>query len=157
MKFLERALDGKNQFWRYLIVCLSGFICGQLIGSIPLVTVIIVKTYVNNGIGPEGIMDFVTLGISKNLWLFLMILPFVVSLFLTIYLIKELHNRTFTETVNGTKKIRIKRICTGAVVWVILMAIYLIIDLSVKLIAIFQLNICYKLFNTLFILPFTNK
>ncbi|MDR2804655.1 MAG: CPBP family intramembrane metalloprotease [Dysgonamonadaceae bacterium] len=133
MKFLERALDGQNQFGKYLIVVLGGFFGGQIIGSIPLVIAIMVKVIHSSGgvIHPENMMDLASFGFSKNLTLFLMMLPFLVSLFFTIGLIKLLHKRTFAESVNGARKLRINRIGFGALVWTLLMAVYLIIDASI--------------------------
>ncbi|GHT79407.1 abortive infection protein [Bacteroidia bacterium] len=128
MKFLERALDGQNQFWKYVIVFLGGFLGGQIVGAIPLGIVIVLKTMAGGVINPENVMDFTALGLSKNLGLFLMLLPTVVSLIFTILLIKSLHRRTFAETVNGRKKIRFNRFFMGVLVWGILMAIYLIGD-----------------------------
>jgi membrane protease YdiL (CAAX protease family) len=131
MKFLERAFDQQNQFWKYLIVALCGFMGGQIVGAMPLVCVCIYKGVTSGGtiaLNPENFADFTAFGLSKNLTLFLMMLPFVASLVFTLILIKLLHKRTFSETVNGTKKIRIGRFLTGAVVWGILMAVYLLGD-----------------------------
>ena len=132
-KFLERVFDGQNQWWKYLIVCLVGFVGGQFLGMIPLGIVLVVKTIMSQGniaINPENMADFTVFGLSKNLVLFLTLFATVVSLFLTILLIKALHNRTFAETVNGRRKIRFGRIGSGAAVWAILMAVYLILDYS---------------------------
>jgi membrane protease YdiL (CAAX protease family) len=131
MKFLERAFDKQNQIWKYLIVIFGGLFGGQLIGSIPLLCVTIYKTVTSSGgitLNPENIADFTVLGISKNLAFFLTMLAPLASLITTIILIKLLHKRTFSETVNGTKKIRISRCLSGAAVWLILMAIYLLVD-----------------------------
>jgi membrane protease YdiL (CAAX protease family) len=123
MNFLERALDGQNHFGKYLGVILLGVILAQIVGAIPLVIVASV-------VGATDPLNMVEFGISKNWSLFLAILPFVCTLFFTIWLIKEMHKRTFSETVNGTRKIRFGRIGIGAAVWAILMAIYVIIDYS---------------------------
>jgi membrane protease YdiL (CAAX protease family) len=131
MKFLERSLDQQNQFWKYLLIVLGGFFGGQIIGSIPLMGVMLYKGIASGGnivLNPENLADITVFGISKNWGLFLMMIPFVVSLLLTLVLIKKLHKRTFSETVNGTKKIRISRLLTGAAVWGILMAVYLLGD-----------------------------
>ncbi|MDR2682286.1 MAG: CPBP family intramembrane metalloprotease [Dysgonamonadaceae bacterium] len=131
MKFLERALDGQNQFWKYLIVILGGFLGGQMIGSIPMVVAIIGKIVVNPGainLDSVNATDLTVFGFSKNLTLFFMMFSTVVSLFLTIYLIKILHKRTFAESVNGRRKIRFGRVGHGAIVWTLLMLLYLIID-----------------------------
>jgi len=133
MKFLERAFDGQNQFWKYLLVCLAGFLGGQILGSIPMVIVIMIKAYTGGGsmaMNPNNMMDLTALGISKNLIFFLAMFSFVVSLLVTIFLIKVLHQRTFSETVNGTRKIRIGRLVSGATAWTIVMVVYLIIDYS---------------------------
>ena len=133
MKFLERVFDGQSQWWKYLIVCLVGFVGGQLLGAIPLGIVVAVKTIISQGsiaINPGNMADLTVFGLSKNLALFLTLFSTVVSLLFTIFLIKALHNRTFSETVNGRRKIRFGRIGSGAAVWVILMVVYLIIDYS---------------------------
>jgi len=131
MKFLEQSFDKQNQFWKYLIVFLGAFFGGQILGSIPLIGVIIYKIIASGrpiALNPKNMLDFTAFGISKNWALFLMMLATVVVLLIAILLIKGLHKRSFAQTVNGTRKIRIKRCLTGAAVWGILMAIYLLGD-----------------------------
>ena len=131
MKFLEYSLSHQNQWWKYLLVFLAGFIGGQIVGSIPLTVLIVYKTAISGGtmmLNPENIADLTVYGISKNMGLFLMLLPFVVSLIVTVWLIKVFHKRTFSETVNGTNKIRFDRMAMGFGVWFALMLIYFIGD-----------------------------
>ncbi len=127
MKFLERALEGPNQWWRYLLVLILTILGTQIIGSIPIIIVMVIKIVTEGGavdLSQFNGMNFEALGISKNLGLFLMMIPFVVLLFMTIICIKVFHQRTFSETVNGTKKIRFGRCLEGAVVWGIMLALY---------------------------------
>ncbi|MCL1933941.1 MAG: CPBP family intramembrane metalloprotease [Candidatus Azobacteroides sp.] len=127
MQFLERSLDQQNQFWKYLIVVLAAFFGGQILGAIPLASVMIYKVITSGGAfvsNPKNLTDLTAFGISKNVSLFLFMLIPVVFLLITILLIKVLHKRSFAETVNGTQKVRIKRCLTGAAVWSFLMAIY---------------------------------
>ena len=127
MKFLEQSLDKQNQFWKYLVVFLVAFIGGQILGIIPLFGVGIYKIIANGGavaMNPKNFMDFTALGISKNWVLFLIMLSPIVTLLLSIVLIRGLHKRSFAETVNGTRKIRINRCFIGAAVWGALMVIY---------------------------------
>ena len=49
MKHLERALDNQNQWWKYLIVFLAGFLGANAIGSIPLIAVIVIKIFQGGG------------------------------------------------------------------------------------------------------------
>jgi len=128
MKHLERALDGQNQFWKYLVNFLAAFIGGNLVGSIPLVIVIIVKTIEAGGAitpNPDNYADLTVFGITANLSLFLMMLPLVAGLFTCIALLRPLHNRSFAEVVNGTKQIRWQRVFTGFGIWFLLYALYL--------------------------------
>jgi len=129
MNFIERAFDHQNQWWKYLIIIIVGFFGGQLLGSIPLVVIMISKAATSGGaiaLNPENMADLTVFGISKNVGLVLKLLPFVMSLIITVWLIKVLHKRTFKETVNGTNKLRFGRIGVGFGVWVVLMAVYFI-------------------------------
>ena len=128
MKFLERTFDHQNQWWKYLIVVFVGFFVGQIVGSIPLFGVLIYKVITSGGSmmpNPSNMADFSAFGISKNTGLLLMMLPFIVSLLLTIWLIKSFHQRTLAETMNGTRKIRFGRLWVGFIVWTVLMIVYL--------------------------------
>jgi len=131
MKFLEQSFDKQNQFWKYLIVFLGVFLGGQILGSIPLIGVIIYKVIASSGsitLNPKNIADFTVFGISKNWALFLIMLVPAVELLVAILLVKGLHKRVFAQTINGTQKIRIKRCLIGASVWGILMLIYYLGD-----------------------------
>ncbi|GHT36250.1 abortive infection protein [Bacteroidia bacterium] len=127
MNFLTRSFDHQNQWWKYLLVVLAGFGGGQMVGSIPLIGIVAYKMIASGGaimFNPENMADLTVFGLSKNVGLLLMLLPFVVSLAVTILLINVLHKRTFAETVNGTKRLRYKRFGAGFVVWLGLMAVY---------------------------------
>ncbi len=130
MNFLERAFEGGNQFWKYILVVLVAFLGGQIIGSIPLSLVVVFNAMSNGGIDMSAInvLDFEAIGVSKNLALFLLMISPVVSLVLTIVMIKMIHNRSFSETVNGTNKIRIGRCLEGIAVWGIILVLYIAVD-----------------------------
>jgi membrane protease YdiL (CAAX protease family) len=134
MKFIERAFDRQNQVWKYLLVCAGALFIWPAIGSIPLVIVVLVKAVSIDGIAgldPANIMDFSGYGLSKNLVFALMLIPSVVTLLMTVLLVKTLHRRSFSETVNGTRKIRIDRCLSGAGVWFVLTALAYGIDYGV--------------------------
>lgn len=131
MKHLERALDGQNEFWKYLVNFVASFFGGSMIGSIPLIALIAIKTVESKGAiapNPTNAMDFSAYGISSNIGLMLLLLPFALGLLMAILLMRPLHKRTFAEVANGTKSIRWKRVFTGFAIWLAIMAIYLIVD-----------------------------
>ena len=129
MNHLERALDNQNQWWKYLVIILAGFLAANFIGAIPLMIVIAHKIAQNGGIvgSSDNIADLSIYGISPNIGLFLMLLPFIVGLFTVILLLKPLHKRSYKEVINGTNKIRWNRFFFALIIWAILMLVYFVI------------------------------
>lgn len=131
MKFLENALGVKNEFWRYLILILASFIGGQFLGAVPLLLAIMPKLLTGavdyNAISMSSI-DFKQFGISKNIGLVLMLIPFVTSLIIFYVLVKPIHSRSITEIINGRNAIRWKRVFVGFGIWFLIMATLLIVD-----------------------------
>ena len=128
MNFLENILEKDNKFWKYLVTVVVAFVSANVIGAIPLMMVVVVQIVkTGSGFSPEMFqnLDFTSIGISQNMFLLFMLIPFTIGLFVTILLIKFLHKRSFSETVNGTKKVRWNRILTGFCVWLLLLALYL--------------------------------
>ncbi|MCL2597605.1 MAG: CPBP family intramembrane metalloprotease [Paludibacter sp.] len=129
--FLERALEGQNQWWKYLLIFLIALFGGQLIGLIPFFIVIIAKLIFTGGIEGfnfQNLSDLSELGLSKNLSFGLTMLAPLGTLIVTIILVQAMHGRTFAETVNGTKTVRWSRTFFAFATWFVLMAIYLGID-----------------------------
>lgn len=120
MNFLERAFDGLNQWWKYLIVIVVGFVVAQLLGSLPLI-------FFMKDTGIVG-LDFNAAGLDPNLGLLLMLLPFLVSNLMMYKLIKILHKRSLMDVFNGGQPMRWGRIKTSFSLWVGFMALYLLIS-----------------------------
>jgi len=131
MNHLVRALDNQNQWWKYLVIVLAGFIAANFIGAIPLMVVISLKmiqsgnTIVPN---PDNSMDLSVYGIDPNIGLILIMLPFLVGLITVSLMFKPLHKRSFKEIVNGTNTIRWNRFFFGIIGWGIISGIYLFVD-----------------------------
>ena len=132
MNFLENFSGKNNPFWKYLVTFVVAFIAAGIIGGIPLLFVIIVYTF-KSGVDitkmTEVLNDPSIIGISQNLLLLLMLFTFTVGLFATIWFIHILHRRSFSETVNGTKRVRWQRVFTGFGVWSLLMFVSLMVYL----------------------------
>jgi membrane protease YdiL (CAAX protease family) len=131
MHFLENILGKDNAVWKYIITIVGAFLVAMTVGAIPFVVVLFVQIFETGGdLSPEMVqsLDFTSVGISENLSLFLMLIPFVVGLFVAILFVRYLHQRSFSETVNGTNKIRWKRIFIGFGVWFALMLLYLAVS-----------------------------
>jgi membrane protease YdiL (CAAX protease family) len=135
MKFLERALDGQNQIWKFLVVLIVGFFGGQILGSMPLAITVAVQKAFHPGeavLDPANPLNFANGNLSKNLIFFLLLLASAVTLAVIILLIRVVHKRTFAETVNGRRRVRRGRIALGAAVWIAMLAVYLIVDYAIN-------------------------
>lgn len=117
MNFIQQAFKGNSQWYYWLITILLVFFGWQFLGAIPLLVVAF-----NHTGGLEEFMlaakdNFMSAGINKNLFLFLMIFTFVVGLvFLTIS-IKFVHKRTLTSLITSRSKIDWKRFFYGFFSW----------------------------------------
>jgi membrane protease YdiL (CAAX protease family) len=131
MKHLTRALDNQNQWWKYLIVFLAGFISANFIGAIPLIVIIASKIIQSGGVispNPENYMDFSVYGIDPNLGLFLLILPFAVGLLTMALLFKPLHKRNIVEVINGRNRVRWLKFFFAMGIWITILTIFLLAD-----------------------------
>lgn len=110
---------------------LASFLGGQLIGGIPLLLIMLFKmaesgfTIMPN---QDNMADLSVYGIDQNFGLALMILPFIASLIILLFLFKALHRRNYMSLFNGFEKIRWRRFFLAAGIWAALSAIYLIFD-----------------------------
>ncbi len=121
MNHLERALDQQNQWWKYIVIILVGFVAANFIGALPLIVIITTRTLQGYTANPENVLDLSAYGIDLNIGLILMLLPFVVGLLIIIPLLKNLHKRSLSEVINGTKKIRWNRFFFSMGIWTLLM------------------------------------
>ncbi len=114
-----KAQKGKNQFWRYLVTLVVVLIASQLIGAVPLM----IALQQNGGLS-SGALDmnemFANSGLSKNTLFILMMIPFLVGFWAMIWTIKQLHDRTFTDTTTGFYRFRWARFFKGFFLWIVL-------------------------------------
>lgn len=164
MSYLTNTEAGTNQWWKYLLVFLASVFGGQILGAIPLFVVILVKMQQSTEpVLPnfENMADLSVFGIDPNLGLALMIIPFLVSMLVLFLLIKPLHSRNYKTLFSGSGNIRWKRFFVAALIWMGLMAIYLIIDYSVNTESFtfnFELNKFLPLvLVTLLLIPFQSS
>ena len=134
MMFFESAFEGKNHWWRYLVMFIVAFLVANLVGSIPLVIAIVVGAAKDPSIlegDPENLADFSRFGIDPNISLIYIVIPFIVGMVALALLMKPLHGRTFVSIINGRERVRWSRVLFSFVVWVLLFSIYLVFILKV--------------------------
>jgi membrane protease YdiL (CAAX protease family) len=133
MNHLESSFTGKNAFWRYFIMLLVIIAATNTIGAIPL----FISMAISSGSNPQVFSelaanpnDLSPLNLDPNIGLLIMIFPFIIGLLTFVLLVKPLNGRTFMKVINGTNSFRWNRFLISALVWTIVSAIYLIINLK---------------------------
>ena len=130
MKHLERAFDGQNQWWKFLLVFILAFIIGQLLGAIPLTFAMVFSgAYKGENVAPsENIMDFSVYGIDPVLGLALMVIPFITTLIVAILLVRSFHKRSLRDVINGGVNFRWERMLSGFFLWAAIVIILVFAD-----------------------------
>ncbi|MDD2622435.1 MAG: CPBP family intramembrane glutamic endopeptidase [Bacteroidales bacterium] len=158
MKHLERSLDQQNQWWKYVVILITGFLAANFVGAIPLAILIVLRSMQGYTPNPENPMDLSAYDIDLNTGLILLLIPFIISLLVIIPLIKNLHKRTWTEVINGSQKIRWNRFFFSFGIWMLLSAGWLGIELAMHpqdFVLQFQpLRFVFLIFIALFMIPF---
>ncbi len=134
MNHLESSFSGKNNFWRYLVMILAVFAASNTIGSIPLFVSLGIRSVDDPTVVTrfsEDPNDLTVLGISSNTGLLMMLFPFIVALIAFVLLVKPLNGRSPKIIINGTDSFRWNRFFISALVWTILSAIYLFINIKI--------------------------
>ena len=120
---LECVTAQKSQWYWYLLVIFICFMATNTVAAIPLFIILITQWIQNpkpltdiNSFSQESMMS----GIDSNLYLASMAFSFVVFLAVAIWIIKMFHGRSWTEVINGTKRVRWSRFFVGLAVWGVL-------------------------------------
>lgn len=133
MNHLESSFTGKNAFWRYCIMLVVILAATNTIGAIPL----FISMAISSGSNPQVFSELAAnpndlgpLNLDPNVGLLIMIFPFIIGLLTFVLLIRPLNGKSFGKVVNGTDSFRWNRFLISALVWTIVSAIYLVINLK---------------------------
>jgi membrane protease YdiL (CAAX protease family) len=134
MNHLESSFTGKNTFWRYLLMLVLIFAATNTIGAIPLLISMAVSAINDPTVASRlaaNPNDLSVLGLGSNTVLIFMLFPFIIGLVTFIILIRPLNGRNLKTVINGTKSFRWNRFFISGLVWIIISAIYLFVNLKV--------------------------
>ena len=123
MSFVSNAFIGRNSFIRYFSGIIIIIAASQLVGAIPLLVAVVIKVLDGGQLDPDNISDLSGLGLSQNLTLVLMLIPFIVGLIAIWLVVKYLHGRTLKQTITGRTSFSWKRFFQAAGFWMLLMVL----------------------------------
>ncbi|WGH75933.1 CPBP family intramembrane metalloprotease [Tenacibaculum tangerinum] len=129
MNFIQQAYKGYNQWYIYLLVIFITLIGWQFIGVIPLLITAVFYTENTEEFLRAANDNFMSLGIDKNLFLFMMILMFAFGLLSLFIGIKYVHKRAIKTLITSRNKIDWSRFWFGFLVWGVLSVLVIVSDI----------------------------
>ncbi|TYP98112.1 hypothetical protein C7447_103282 [Tenacibaculum adriaticum] len=117
MNFIQQAYKGRNDWYHYFVTILIVFVGWQIIGVVPLIVTAVMHSKDTNDFLRAASDNFMSLGIDKNLFLFLMILTFVGGLLALFLSVKYIHKRSVKTLITSRKKVDWSRFWTGFLLW----------------------------------------
>ena len=117
MNYIQQVYKGNNQWYHWIFTLILVFFGWQIIGVFPLTGVAISYSSDMNEFANAAQNNFMTLGIDKNLFLFLIIISFISGLLTLILGVKYIHRRTFKSLVTSRNLIDWKRFWFAFFTW----------------------------------------
>ncbi len=117
MNYIQQAYKGRNEWYWYLLTFFIVIFGWQIIGAVPLLVSAVLHSENTGAFYKAAESNFMSLGMDKNLFLFLMILTFAIGLLALIICVKGLHKRSLTSLVTSRSKIDWKRFWFAFLLW----------------------------------------
>ncbi|MDD7914351.1 type II CAAX prenyl endopeptidase Rce1 family protein [Polaribacter ponticola] len=117
MNYIQQAFKGNNEWYHWVLTIVLVFIGWQIIGAIPLIMAAAAYSENLTEFAKAAEDNFMSLGINKNLFLFLMLFMFAVGLAFLLIGIKYVHKRAINSIVTSRRKIDWKRFWFGFLSW----------------------------------------
>jgi membrane protease YdiL (CAAX protease family) len=129
MNYIQQAYTGENKWFHWVLTIVLVFIGWQILGVIPLTVAAFLHSADLNEFIAAGDDSFMSLGMNKNLFLFLMLFMFAVGLLFLCIAMKYIHKRTVTSIVTSRKNIDWKRFWFGFLSWGIVVVLLSLIGI----------------------------
>ena len=129
MNYIQQVYKGNNQWYHWIFTLILVFFGWQIIGVFPLSGVAFSYSSDMNEFANAAQNNFMTLGIDKNLFLFLIIISFISGLLTLIFGVKYIHRRTFKSLVTSRNLIDWKRFWFAFFTWGIIAIILTIVGI----------------------------
>ena len=127
-RFIQMALEGRNEWWRYLATLFLVFLGWQFIGVIPLFVFSYMKAD-NVQVWIEAAESaFGGLGINSNLYLLLIIFSFIGGLVFLLLGVRTVHHRSIKSLVSSRKTVDWNRIVLGFTFWLLVSVLMITMD-----------------------------
>ena len=119
MNYIQKAYKGHYEWWRYLVGVLVTFISWQIIGAIPFMAALFIKSAKQGDMKILENLDSTTMMkiLESNTTLFFMLLSFVFGLIGLFLVVKFLHKLSITHLTTARNKVDWYRILFAFTLW----------------------------------------
>ena len=128
--YIAEAYKGLTETWRYVVGFLAVFFCWQLIGGLPLIAALILKSDSLSVVagGDIGVMAEV---LGTNTFLFFMLLTFAIGLVSLFAYVKFVHKQSIKSLTTSRKKVDWGRIVLAFTLWAVISTVFILIDIQI--------------------------
>ncbi|WP_309641103.1 CPBP family intramembrane glutamic endopeptidase [Flavobacterium sp.] len=124
--FIEQGIRKENKFWKYLVGSLL-IIIASMIGQVPLVVAIKVKTFFEGRTFPTDQNEVMTI-FDSNVTLFLIMVSFVFAIAGIYFVLRFIHQQSMQEIITTRRKIDWNRIGFSFMIWAVLTVFATVVD-----------------------------
>ncbi len=129
--YIEQAYKRLHDSWRYVLGLATVFIFWNIIGGIPLIAALVVKSGSLDSIGGGDIGEMATI-LGSNGFLFYMLLTFVIGLIGLLVWTAMMHKQPLLELTTSRKKIDWKRIFFAFIIWGVISTAFVLVDIQMS-------------------------
>lgn len=125
--YIEQGFKGLHESWRYLVGLIIILVGWQVIGSLPLIAALIIKS-LKTGAMPKDIPGMTAL-LGSNTFLFLMLLTFAIGLVTVFLTVRWLHRQSITSLTTSRSRIDWNRIVFAFLFWAVVSGVFIALDI----------------------------
>ncbi len=129
--YIEQGYKGLSETWRYILGIFVVFIAWQVLGGIPLIAALLMKSDSMSAIasGDIGVMADI---LGTNTFLFFMLLTFAIGLLCLFLWTRFVHKQPLKQLTTSRSKIDFKRIVFAFMLWAVISTVMVLIDIKLS-------------------------
>ena len=125
--YIEEGYRSLHEGWRYFIGILIIMVGWQIVGFVPLIVGVVLKS--DNVLNALSNLDVMAADLGSNLFFFLLLLSFAIGLATLFFTSKVVHKQSLTSLTTSRKEIDWKRVMFSFVLWGIVSLVLLFLDI----------------------------
>lgn len=119
--FFQKAYEGRNRWWRWLVT-ISGTLVIIMLAQVLIIAFVKLEAE-RLGVSKEIFNAQPQTGADRNLFLVLLLFPFLMGLLALWFFLRRLHKKSLRSVMTGRVRFDWRRVLAGFAIWFIVLAI----------------------------------